>query len=176
MTNVTASSCFANWVSIDPTSDAVATRASNPDTLVGRVVQDGRLLRVLTDQGPFLVEPSRGTTRETKGDNLRPLCGDWVLIEPYQGSRSDLARGRIRRVLPRRNVVERSRGAAGISQPMVANVDEGWVVCGLDRDPRLRQLPRYLTILRAAQLDVLVVLNKIDRVPSMAQMTSVASA
>lgn len=134
------------------------------DTVVGRVIQSGRLLRARTERGILLLEPPRSSARSMAGDWVRPLCGDLVQIEPYLGRRSDVACGRIRQVLPRRNVVTRGRGEGRAPQPMVANVDEGWIVCGLDRDPRLRQLPRYRAILGSASIDVVVVLNKIDLV------------
>jgi ribosome biogenesis GTPase / thiamine phosphate phosphatase len=148
--------------------------------LVGRVTEDGRLLRVETEYGCMLAEPprpnrcSRSRSLPTSEDELRPICGDWVTIEPHSSSDPHQRRGRIRRVISRQNFVVRSHeGQPGV-RPMVANIDEGWIVCGLDRDPTLRNLLRYRTILRSAGVAIVVVLNKIELIENVAEVQTMA--
>jgi ribosome biogenesis GTPase len=89
-----------------------------------------------------------------------PVAGDWVLLEG----------NRIAAVLPRRNILsrgasgERSRRSegAGTGQPIAANLDTVFVVCGLDRDYNLRRIERYIALIYNCGLSPVVLLNKCD--------------
>jgi ribosome biogenesis GTPase len=66
-------------------------------------------------------------------------------------------------VLPRRSCF--SRRAAGRredQQPLAANIDLVFLVCGLDGDFNLRRLERYLTLTAESGASPVVVLNKSD--------------
>jgi ribosome biogenesis GTPase len=71
-------------------------------------------------------------------------------------------------VLPRRTFF--SRRAAGRredEQPIAANIDVVFLVCGLDGDFNLRRLERYLTLSAASGADPVIVLNKSDLCPDL---------
>lgn len=121
----------------------------------GRVTRAGRLLRVQTEAGAVLAECPTDT-RE------RPVCGDWVIVELHGGNGEQELRGRIHCVLPRRNGIERHAVGTERPQAIVANVDDIWLVCGLDRSQGIRSLTRYQALCRLDNVVVTVVLNKAD--------------
>lgn len=87
-----------------------------------------------------------------------PVAGDWVaarVVAPGQAI--------VDAVLPRRTLF--SRRAAGRredQQPIAANVDLVFLVCGLDGDFNLRRLERYLALAAESGAEPVVVLNKSD--------------
>ena len=87
-----------------------------------------------------------------------PVVGDWVaarMVAPGQAI--------VEAVLPRRTCF--SRRAAGRreeEQPLAANIDLVFLVCGLDGDFNLRRLERYLTLAAESGASPVVVLNKAD--------------
>src|SRR4029434_6104394 len=50
-------------------------------------------------------------------------------------------------------------------QPVAANIDLVFLVCGLDADFNLRRLERYMTLAAEARVEAVVVLNKADLCP-----------
>jgi ribosome biogenesis GTPase len=84
----------------------------------------------------------------------RPVVGDWVALHPG---------GAIEEVLPRRGVfTRRAPGDADAKQVLAANVDEAFLVMGLDRDFNLRRLERYLALTHQSGAQAVVVLSKAD--------------
>ena len=87
-----------------------------------------------------------------------PVVGDWVaarVVGPDQAI--------VEAVLPRATLF--SRRAAGRredQQPIAANVDLVFLVCGLDGDFNVRRLERYLTLAAESGAAPVVVLNKSD--------------
>ncbi|HWR49641.1 MAG TPA: ribosome small subunit-dependent GTPase A, partial [Bryobacteraceae bacterium] len=78
----------------------------------------------------------------------------------------DPFRAIVEAVLPRKTVF--SRRAAGRredQQPIAANIDLVFLVCGLDGDFNLRRLERYVTLAAEGGVDAAVVLNKADLCP-----------
>lgn len=94
------------------------------------------------------------------GDNgFLPVTGDWVITE----------QGTVRQVLPRKNMLCRggsgSRGKSGssiVQQPIGANIDTVFIVCGLDRDYNLRRIERYLTLVYSCSMNPVIILTKSD--------------
>lgn len=121
----------------------------------GRVTRAGRLLLVETEAGAVLAQCPADV-------ELRPVCGDWVVFERYPGTREGELQGRIRCTLPRSNAIERHAVGAERPQAIVANVDDIWIVCGLDRSQGIRSLGRYQALCRLDHVVVTVVLNKAD--------------
>jgi ribosome biogenesis GTPase len=90
------------------------------------------------------------------------VIGDFVIAS--EALEADDAR--IVAVLPRRNVLLRRKiGGAAAAQPIAANVDLGLVVVGLDRPLSLGLLERAVTMARMAEVEPIIVLNKIDLCP-----------
>lgn len=93
---------------------------------------------------------------ESAGD--LPAIGDWVVAQPT-GADEAL----VHAVLPRKTVF--SRRAAGQRhecQIIAANIDQVWIVCGLDADFNIRRIERYLTLVGESGAGAVIVLNKAD--------------
>ncbi|WP_242652985.1 ribosome small subunit-dependent GTPase A [Pseudodesulfovibrio hydrargyri] len=125
---------------------------------VARVLSAQRDLFLVTDgRDERLCAPS-GTMRHRHRDY--PVTGDWVLVDE----------GVVRRVLRRRNTLSRGEagsrgrqeGAAQREQPIAANIDTVFVVCGLDRDYNPRRIERYLALVHNCAMTPVIVLTKAD--------------
>jgi len=94
-----------------------------------------------------------------------PAVGDWVVArtddDTWQTSISD--------VLPRRTCLIRKGAGRRIEEQVIAaNVDEVFIVAGLDSDFNLRRIERYLTLVRESGARGVIVLNKMDLCPEAA--------
>lgn len=134
---------------------AALAATADPRTQPGRVTRAGRLLVVATRDGDCLV-----TCPEELPE--RPVTGDWVMVEVFDGRNVEEHRGRVRSLLSRRNAIERRAVDAERPQALAANVDAIWLVCGLDRSQGIRSLARYQALSRLEHVTVTVVLNKTD--------------
>jgi len=111
-----------------------------------------------TETGTADAEPSGKLYYCTLNRALLPVTGDWVaarMVGPEQAL--------VEAVLPRRTCL--SRRAAGTrddEQPLAANVDVVFLVCGLDGDYNLRRLERFLAAVAGSGTSPVVVLNKAD--------------
>lgn len=86
-----------------------------------------------------------------------PVVGDWVACD-HVGDRAI-----IRAVLPRRTlVVRKAAGSGTVAQPIAANIDTLFVVCGLDGDFNERRIERYVTLAWNSGAQPVVILNKAD--------------
>jgi len=116
------------------------------------------LYYLLTEAGPVHAEPSGGLYYRTPSRSALPITGDWVaarIVGPEQAL--------VEAVLPRRTCLSRrAAGAREEEQPLAANVDVVFLVCGLDGDFNLRRLERYLALVAASGASPVVVLNKAD--------------
>jgi len=114
--------------------------------------------QLLTETEEVPAEPSGALWYRTSTQGGMPVTGDWVaarVVDP------ELAI--VEAVLPRRTVF--SRRAAGEreeEQPMAANIDLVFVVCGLDGDFKVRRMERYLALGAGSGAEVAMVLNKTD--------------
>ncbi len=112
---------------------------------------------LLTEAGVVRAETT-GALRFSASDSERPVTGDWVaarIVEP--------GRALIHAVLARRSMVSRrSAGKRHREQPLAANIDVVFIVCGLDADFNLRRLERYMTLARQSGVEPVVVLSKAD--------------
>lgn len=126
---------------------------------IARVISVQRGLFMITDGGrEWLCPPSGKLLHSTRHDY--PVTGDWVLTDNAV----------VTSVIPRKTLL--SRGGAGSrstraqaahrEQPIAANLDTVFVVCGLDRDFNVRRLERYLTLVHNCSLSPVVVLTKAD--------------
>jgi ribosome biogenesis GTPase len=86
------------------------------------------------------------------------VTGDWVaarIVGPEQAL--------VEAVLPRGTCLSRrAAGSRDEEQPLAANVDVVFLVCGLDGDFNLRRLERYLALVATSGASPVIVLNKAD--------------
>ncbi len=114
--------------------------------------------RIYTEAAELIAEPSGALWYRADGPAALPVVGDWVaarVVDPEMAI--------VEAVLPRRTFF--SRRAAGrreTEQPIAANIDLVFLVCGLDGDFNLRRLERYLTLAAESGASAVVVLNKAD--------------
>jgi len=83
-----------------------------------------------------------------------PAVGDWVAVTPPTTIAS---------ILPRRSAfIRKNAGHDSTEQVLAANVDEAFLLAGLDDDFSLRRLERYITIAWESGAQPIVVLTKAD--------------
>ena len=88
-----------------------------------------------------------------------PAVGDWVAIAPFDD------KALIHAVLPRTSVLERQAvGKKGEKQLIASNVDFALIVQAVDRDFSINRIERYLTICHTANIEPIIILNKVDLV------------
>jgi ribosome biogenesis GTPase len=111
---------------------------------------------VATAEGEVRAEAAGRLWRES-GAAGHPVVGDWVALEPGTGTIT------IQAVLERRTAVTRkAAGRATVEQVLAANVDILFVVAGLDGEPNLRRLERFLAAAWDSGAQPVVVLTKAD--------------
>jgi ribosome biogenesis GTPase len=136
---------------------AFETYAAHGLTL-GRVAAGQRdQYRIFTAGGECAAEASGALWYRTPDRAGMPVVGDWVAARVLDDQAI------VEAVLPRRTLF--SRRAAGRreeEQPIAANIDLVFLVCGLDGDFNLRRLERYLTLASESGAQPVVVLNKAD--------------
>ena len=116
------------------------------------------LYYLYTEGGAAHAEPAGKLYYRMSEPSSLPVTGDWVAAR-IVGSEQAL----VEAVLPRRTCL--SRRAAGTredEQPLAANVDVVFLVCGLDGDFNLRRVERYLALVARSGATPVVVLNKAD--------------
>ncbi len=88
-----------------------------------------------------------------------PTVGDWVAVRVRPGS----GRMDIMAVLPRKTKFSRrAAGEHGHEQVVAANADALFILVGLDREPNLRKIERYLAVARQSGAEPVLLLNKAD--------------
>ena len=127
--------------------------------LLARVVVSQReRYQLIATAGELSAEVSGALRHRSEGPGAMPVTGDWVAVRvagPLQAV--------VIEVLPRKTIL--SRRAAGTredQQPIAANIDVVFLVCGLDGDFNLRRLERYMTLVAEGGGEPVVVLNKAD--------------
>jgi len=114
--------------------------------------------RLYIESGEVTAEPSGSLWYRASSAAAMPVVGDWVHARIVETGHAI-----VEEVLPRRTCF--SRRAAGRredEQPIAANIDLVFLVCGLDGDFNLRRLERYLALTVESGADPVIVLNKAD--------------
>ena len=120
--------------------------------------------RLYTETGELAAEPSGALWYRAPDRASMPVTGDWVAA-----SVAGPERATVEAVLPRRTCFSRrAAGRRNDEQPLAANIDLVFLVCGLDGDYNLRRLERYLTLAAESGASAVVVLNKADVCPDVA--------
>ncbi len=86
-----------------------------------------------------------------------PVVGDLVTISVLENDHAV-----IEKILPRKTLLQRKAAGRSECQPIAANLDTAFIVQAVDRDFNLNRLERYLTIVCAAKVRTVAVLNKAD--------------
>ena len=114
--------------------------------------------RLIADSGDLDAEPSGALWYHARTRAAMPVVGDWVAARVV-----NLEQAIVEAVLPRRTLfARRAPGRREDQQPVAANIDLVFLVCGLDGDFNLRRLERYLTLSVESGAEAVVVLNKSD--------------
>jgi ribosome biogenesis GTPase len=101
-----------------------------------------------------------------------PAVGDWVAARI-----PDAGEALVHAVLPRRSAfVRKVPGDNASAQVLATNIDTVLVVMGLDQDFNLRRLERFLTLAHESGAPPVVVLNKRDTAPEVAEKVALAQA
>ena len=126
---------------------------------VGRVILEHKeRYMVLTKQGEIDCELIGNLRFTVQNRSDLPAVGDWVALNPY-----DTDKGLIHAVYPRQNVLERQAvGRNGEKQIIASNVDIGLIVQSVNRDYSINRLERYITICHSANIQPIIIFNKID--------------
>ncbi len=130
-----------------------------PGLSLARVTVSNRdQYRLIADGGDLDAEPSGGLWYGAATRAAMPVVGDWVAARIINREQAI-----VEAVLPRRTLfARRAAGRREDQQPIAANIDLVFLVCGLDGDFNLRRLERYLTLAAESGADAVVVLNKSD--------------
>jgi ribosome biogenesis GTPase / thiamine phosphate phosphatase len=144
-------------------ADAAVFGAFQPYTAAGLVlarvaITHGDRYRLYTESAEWDAEPSGTLWYRAEDRAAMPVTGDWVAARQVGPNEAI-----VEAVLPRRTCF--SRRAAGTreeQQPVAANLDLVFLVCGLDGDFNLRRLERYLALATESGVPPVVVLNKSD--------------
>ncbi|HEV3198019.1 MAG TPA: ribosome small subunit-dependent GTPase A [Bryobacteraceae bacterium] len=127
--------------------------------ILGRVAMANRdRYDLYTATGEVSAEASGALWYRTPDRASMPVAGDWVAARLVAADQAI-----VEAVLPRRSCF--SRRAAGRreeQQPVAANIDLVFLVCGLDGDFNLRRLERYLTLAVESGTSPVIVLHKAD--------------
>lgn len=87
-----------------------------------------------------------------------PAVGDWVAISEY-----DTDKVLIHAVYPRKSMLQRQAAGKTTDRQVIAtNVDYGLIVLSVNRDFSINRLQRYMAICHSADVEPVVLLNKID--------------
>lgn len=163
---------LTEWGWDDAWASLLSTAGRRDDSLhVGRVSAQER------DRWMIQLETATAVGRLTSTlTGQYPMTGDWVLVRPGPSATDPVS---IISVLPRRSAMSRGRaGDGGAEQVIAANLDVIWIVQGLDTEPNLRRVERYLAVAWESGAVPEIVLTKADLVadPSsaMAAIGSVA--
>jgi ribosome biogenesis GTPase len=124
--------------------------SAQPDAQPGRIVRH--------DGSAVLAVPVDGTLEHLHvppGVEPSPVVGDWVAVDQS---------AQVVAVVPRHSLLRRQDPGTGGEQPLVANVDVVFVVCGLDRPVKPGRIERSVTLAWDAGAVPVVVLTKADLV------------
>ncbi len=118
---------------------------------------------VATGDDEVLAECRGRLLHEAGSRSDLPAVGDWVAIRPRSG---EARKFDILAVLPRKTKFSRrAAGEHGHEQVVAANADALLILVGLERDPNLRKIERYLAVARQSGAEPVVILNKCDLHP-----------
>ncbi len=131
-----------------------AMETGEAEVTEGRIIEGrGGLYTVRDDKGqPYVLRAKKKFRRE----NIRPLVGDQVTFIPPQGEEH----GWIEEILPRRSYCLR---------PPVANITQLVITIAPEPAPDLMLVDKLLLFAFGQQIEPVIVVNKMDLAPALAQ-------
>ena len=134
-----------------------------------RVVRQSRdRSTIVTAEAESAAEVSGRFRHLARGPSDFPSVGDWVAVRQVPDGPA-----LIEAILPRRSCFTRkAAGEAVEAQVVAANVDTVFLVSGLDGDFNLRRIERYLTTAWSSGAGPVIVLNKADLRPDLADVVA----
>lgn len=130
--------------------------------LIGRIVEQQReICQVVCDRDEYRAELSGKLRHSLVSACEFPVVGDYVELRTDAQCSECLAL--IERILPRKSLLARKMAGQQMDgQPIAANVDRAFIVTSATDEFNVRRLERYIVALRAASIDPVIVLNKVD--------------
>ncbi|TRX70405.1 ribosome small subunit-dependent GTPase A [Carboxylicivirga sp. M1479] len=111
---------------------------------------------LITSSGAVKGELTGQLLYASNEDDL-PKTGDWVKIMPFDSQCI------ITEVLPRYSELSRKEvGRKSNKQLLASNIDKAFLIQGLDQDFNPRRLERVVTALKDADIEPIILLNKVD--------------
>lgn len=123
--------------------------------------QDRGVYQVQAHSGRLAAELSGRLQHEAASQADLPVVGDWIALKPQQGDGPDV----IHAVLERQSCFSRKEaGMRTDEQVLCANIDTAFIVSSLvgERGFVPRRIERYLTLVWDADVEPVVLLNKLD--------------
>ncbi len=133
----------------------------HPEWYPARIIRETKInfTVIARGKGDHEVVLSGKVWHEAETDADLPTVGDWVAVDPGQGTDLPV----IRALLPRRNRFSRKApGKSAAEQVIGTNVDVVIVVTDVGSDYNPRRMERYLTLIRKSGARSMVLLNKCD--------------
>jgi len=128
------------------------------NSLIARVVAQHRgLYRVLCKDNEFWAKVPGKTIYQATSQIDYPVVGDLVSIVTQVSGHAI-----IESILPRINILQRKSAGKHDLQPIAANLYAAFIVQSVDRDFNPNRFERYLTVVEAAKIKPILVLNKCD--------------
>jgi ribosome biogenesis GTPase len=146
----------------DTTADYFTTLPGSGELVPGRVARvDKGLSTVFTEDGPVRVTWSGGVLAAIAADpQAVPCTGDWVALRNWPDDRITLEA-----IAPRRTAIVRAEvGGSSRGQVLAANVDVIAIVVGLEPEPNIGRIERFLALAWESGARPVVVLTKADLV------------
>ena len=122
----------------------------------GRVISVHKsLYEVIAEEGTFHCEILGNIQHKNQPIDL-PCVGDWVLMDRYRETRI------IHEVLGRKSLIKRQKKHDRAPKPIAANIDRAIIVQSVGPDFNIKRLDRILIHVYDAQIEPIVIINKID--------------
>jgi ribosome biogenesis GTPase len=126
---------------------------------IGRVVVEHKERYVVQTEEQSLQAEITGNLRYSSTDSSDfPAVGDWVCLNVIDASLAIIVK-----ILPRYSVFKRQAIGKATGQQIIAtNLDVALIVQAMGHDFNLNRLERYLSICNGANIEPIIVINKID--------------
>jgi len=146
----------------EESEELVAELGDEAELRPGRIARVSRGFSVVFTGGDAVLAASASIRGQTETD---PATGDFVLVADHDPDEVQEDGPTLAAIAPRRSALTR-RAAGRVPEPQVlaANIDDVFVLHGLDRDLNLRRIERQLVVAWDSGAEPVVVLTKADTV------------